>query len=529
MEISFDYLSEKGKVRSHNEDSLGFDESTLNGKVYVVCDGMGGHVGGATASNLAVNSILEYFKKEKYDNIFNAIDRAMQFANEQIYVHTLAEPSLKGMGTTAVVLVIKNDDCYIGHVGDSRIYLKTDNKLHRITKDHSFVQTLVDAGVITDDQAESHPQKNQILKALGHGSEVKASVCSSAIKVQKGDVFMLCSDGLNGMIHDSLIEEMIDPANLEVSKLNLYNAAMENGGLDNISLLLVKVLSSSHYKKSVFESFNPGKPRVSNNFEEKHDETNLFPENTANRKSKPKKDKKLPMIIAGISILVFCSVLFLLRERIFGPNIPAPTGKENTYTMSDLKGMSKDQIIEIEKSKAKVTLNGETELTTKDGKQIILVMNTDGNTISEITDKKDIATKGDDEKQSDDNTVTKPNGDGETKEDTKIPGKTNKPIKLNLPDIIGQPKNGYYTAESNKDPVHPEKLNQFVIRINKIINDADSTKSAKEITSRQVIDWNPGIKFLDSKNKELPKDKYKDDNIIKFLPPAEVVKFKIIQ
>ena len=89
MEISFEYITDKGKVRAHNEDAYGIEETTPNGKVYVVCDGMGGHVGGATASNLAVTSILEYFRKEVYDNIFVAIDKALQFANEQIYVHTL--------------------------------------------------------------------------------------------------------------------------------------------------------------------------------------------------------------------------------------------------------------------------------------------------------------------------------------------------------------------------------------------------------------------------------------------------------
>ena len=110
MEVKFAALSEIGKVRAHNEDCYGIDESTPNGKVYVVCDGMGGHVGGATASRLAVNSLLEYFKKEKYDNIILEIDKAFQFANEQIFAHTLSEPQLKGMGTTAVILIIKKEE-----------------------------------------------------------------------------------------------------------------------------------------------------------------------------------------------------------------------------------------------------------------------------------------------------------------------------------------------------------------------------------------------------------------------------------
>ena len=131
-------LTHVGRVRSANED-FHADAPTVNGHVFVVCDGMGGHVGGATASHVAVSSILEYFQREKHENIIQAIDRSLAFANEQVYARSISDPSLKGMGTTATVLVIQGEECFIGHVGDSRIYLKSDNQLFRLTKDHTFV------------------------------------------------------------------------------------------------------------------------------------------------------------------------------------------------------------------------------------------------------------------------------------------------------------------------------------------------------------------------------------------------------
>jgi serine/threonine protein phosphatase PrpC len=509
MEISLAYITDKGKVRAHNEDNYGIEESTPNGKVYVVCDGMGGHVGGATASNLAVTSILEYFNKEAYDNIFIAIDKALQFANEQIYVHTLAEPSLKGMGTTAVVLVIKNDDCYIGHVGDSRIYLKTENKLHRITKDHSFVQSLVDSGVITDDQAESHPQKNQILRALGHGSEVKGTVSSAVIKVQKGDVFMLCSDGLNGMIHDSVMEEMIDPDNLEVSKLNLLNAAMENGGLDNITLVLVKVLSSGHYKHSVFESFNPGRPKITESINEKHADTNLFPENTATSKSKPKKGNKLAVIIALVSIVLCLGVLLYLKYANLGGNKGGGVkGGENSYTKSDLEGKTYKELEDIKKDKGIIL--GDVSEVKINNKTYDLELN-DDKTIKEIKEEK-VIKSGDADVATSTNDGTKINDEKTTTEK----GATTKPAtpavqKLHLPKRIGydESKKFYYSAANSGKG---EKVEDFAARISKLIS--DSTKPNTVINPEDLKIWNKDI--LTDGNKTL----------IQFKPGAKVI-FKI--
>lgn len=298
--IQFSHFSrtDVGLVRSANEDNLG-DSITPNGHVFTVCDGMGGHVGGATASKIAVQSILEYFNKQVYDNLMVALDRALIFANEQIYAAAQNDPSLKGMGTTAVILIIKENECFLGHVGDSRIYLKSDNSLYRLTKDHSFVQTLVDQGIIKDEDAENHPKKNQILKALGIGPLVEPTVAASSTLVKKGDIFMLCSDGLSGMINDSSIQMMVDNNDLELSANNLVNAANTNGGTDNITVTLVGILDSPH-NSSDFTDFNPKGTR--REFE------NLNNTNETIQKSK-KNNTRLLMISAAF-ILVISGLLF---------------------------------------------------------------------------------------------------------------------------------------------------------------------------------------------------------------------------
>ena len=248
-------ITNVGKVRSANEDNYG-DALTPNGHLFVVCDGMGGHVGGAKASSIAVSSITEYFMREQYSNVIQAIDRALSFANEQIFANALSVPDLKGMGTTAVILLISGNDCFVGHVGDSRIYLKSSNKLNRITKDHSFVQTLVDSGIISDDEAESHPKKNQILKALGTSSVVEGTISQMPIQVKNGDVFLLCSDGLNGMVNDKGLEIMLQGNNLVQAGNDLIRAALDAGGLDNVTATIVAI-DDNVYSQSNFVDFNP--------------------------------------------------------------------------------------------------------------------------------------------------------------------------------------------------------------------------------------------------------------------------------
>lgn len=203
-------LSVTGQVRKANEDSLGF-ATVPNGELFVVCDGMGGHVGGATASKIAVEQIIEYFKAQHYPNVYQALNDALCRANRMILDTAAANPSLKGMGTTACIVLVFGNDAYIAHVGDSRIYLYEEQKrrLFRITKDHSLVQALVDQGQLDDRRAEHHPQKNVIMKALGTKDVVVPEVYGSPVKPTEGDMFLICSDGLSGMIDDNCIEAIL--------------------------------------------------------------------------------------------------------------------------------------------------------------------------------------------------------------------------------------------------------------------------------------------------------------------------------
>lgn len=251
-----------GNVRKAQEDSHDMKLKTPNGDVFVVCDGMGGHVGGAKASSLAVESIISYLKAEKYANPQTALDGALQFANMQILGFAAANPGYKGMGTTACIVLIQSDEAYIAHVGDSRIYLYLgkENELHRITKDHSYVQTLVDKGLITDEQAEHHPNKNRILKALGVTSQLQPDF--GKVKPKNGDIFLICSDGLSGMIPDSTIEKVLGQnSTLEAKGELLINLAMQGetvqpGGQDNCTLELIQI-DNSPWQKSEFTSYNP--------------------------------------------------------------------------------------------------------------------------------------------------------------------------------------------------------------------------------------------------------------------------------
>ncbi|NBN99141.1 MAG: hypothetical protein EBV19_07895 [Flavobacteriia bacterium] len=163
------------------------------------------------------------------------------------------------MGSTATVCLIKDDLLYVGHVGDSRAYIFSDGKLYRITRDDSFVQQLVDSGAITEDEAESHPQKNRILQALGSTSALSPRIPNKPFKLKKGDLLMLCSDGLTSMVVDELIEQLINPDNLAGSLNDLHRYAMNNGGKDNITITLIKVTSSIH-ARSEFDHYTKKYP-----------------------------------------------------------------------------------------------------------------------------------------------------------------------------------------------------------------------------------------------------------------------------
>ena len=299
-------LSITGQVRQANEDSCGF-ATVPNGELFVVCDGMGGHVGGATASRIAVEQIIQHFKAQHYPNIYQALHDALCRANIQIIGAANAEPSLKGMGTTACIVLVDGNDAYIAHVGDSRIYLYEEQKkrLFRITKDHSFVQSLVDMGQLDDRDAEHHPRKNVIMKALGIKEELKPEVFMSPVQPAKGDMFLICSDGLSGMVDDDGIEAILSSdQSVEQKVLDLVtNANVPGKGLDNITAQVIKVVESP-YPLSNHPDHNPNWRNDSNS----NPTLDLTKESDPQPVAPPKK-KKVKLLLA---ILIPAIALMLL-------------------------------------------------------------------------------------------------------------------------------------------------------------------------------------------------------------------------
>ena len=231
-----------GRKRAANEDNM-YNTITQNGLVSVVCDGMGGHVGGATASKLAVSTIIENLNNVYYDDPRIAIGESIDKANRAIIQKTIEQPELAGMGSTCVLLLVRSGKVYIGHVGDSRIYLVRSKRIVQLTKDHSYVQMLVDCGEITKEQAEHHPRKNEITNALGIPNMSPATVADDAIIPEAGDCFVLCSDGLSGMISDDTICKIISrqsEMNAQERVDRLVALANEKGGVDNITIQLVE-------------------------------------------------------------------------------------------------------------------------------------------------------------------------------------------------------------------------------------------------------------------------------------------------
>lgn len=231
-----------GCKRSVNEDwMIHFDSP--NGLVAIVCDGMGGHVGGKIASHTAIEAIRQFMMRESTLSSQEIIVEAIKNANDAVLYKASQQPELKGMGATCVMLLVRKNKVYIGSVGDSRVYHNRAHILHQLTKDQSFVQTLVDAGAITPEQAEKHPRKNEITNAIGLPNMQPATVLPEPIVPEAGDCFLLCSDGLSGMVSDNEIKKVVSRKSdmtLQARVDELILRAKHNGGLDNITCQLVE-------------------------------------------------------------------------------------------------------------------------------------------------------------------------------------------------------------------------------------------------------------------------------------------------
>lgn len=243
MEVSFTSAgrTDTGVSRPHNEDGLFMAPDR---GIFVVADGMGGHVAGAVASAMAVELVSRGLGSLRALDDAQAAERmrrAIQAANGAILRRTVAEPDKRGMGTTVTALALYGARYIVGHVGDSRAYLLRDGRLVRITTDHSVVQLLVDAGHLSPEDARSHHFRNVITRAVGTGPNVVPDIHVGG-PVRPGDVFLLASDGLTSVLDDERLASMMSPAGEPGTQVDaLVDLANRGGGRDNVTVVIVRV------------------------------------------------------------------------------------------------------------------------------------------------------------------------------------------------------------------------------------------------------------------------------------------------
>ncbi|MCC6772720.1 MAG: Stp1/IreP family PP2C-type Ser/Thr phosphatase [Gemmatimonadaceae bacterium] len=230
-------------IRSGNEDAF-FAHATRARGVFIVADGMGGHAAGEVASEMAVQIVsreLQELTEVHGEEARHRVADSLRIANRAIYDRTIQESDKQGMGTTASVLVVSGTRYLIGQVGDSRVYLLRDGALRQLTKDHSYVQEQVDAGFLTPEQARYHPYSNVITRCVGASDTVEPDTYSGELKL--GDVFLVASDGLTGMVDDRRLQQLLlSRASAGRVVDALIAEANYRGGLDNITAVVVQVL-----------------------------------------------------------------------------------------------------------------------------------------------------------------------------------------------------------------------------------------------------------------------------------------------
>ena len=249
MRVTSCGITDVGMKRANNEDNyLINDELSL----FVVCDGMGGHVGGEFASAIAVNTVEEVLASiesdpdalpakgaDSVEYTREKLRYAVRLAGRRIFEKASADPEYKGMGTTVVVLLIDSGNVFVGHVGDSRAYRFRGKQIEQLTEDHSLVNEKIKAGLITEEEAATHRMRNIITRSLGFQEEVEIDTQVHAL--QNGDQYLLCSDGLSGLVDGAEMGEMLLSESPQNAARKLIHLACERGGDDNITTVVLRI------------------------------------------------------------------------------------------------------------------------------------------------------------------------------------------------------------------------------------------------------------------------------------------------
>ena len=222
-----------GKIRKNNEDSL----AVIEPETFVVADGMGGQAAGEVASQMLVETVKNFLPLVSETWSEDILKKSILKSNAEILKKSKENPQLQGMGTTATILHLHQGKAYFAHIGDSRIYRMRNSNFEQITEDHSYVETLVRNGELTPEQAKAHPMKNILTQAVGAVDDIEVE--TGNFPIAEGDIYLLCTDGLTNMVEDfdigKILSESENPAD------DLIQSALDNGGHDNISVIVVRV------------------------------------------------------------------------------------------------------------------------------------------------------------------------------------------------------------------------------------------------------------------------------------------------
>lgn len=255
MSITFGSSTDVGLQRTENQDSHGkfppgdLDLSAPKGQLFIVADGMGGHEGGREASEMAVQTIQESYFGDSPESIPESLEQAILKANADIYKFSTVHPRYMSMGTTCSVLVLKNDRAYIGHVGDSRIYRITSTAIEQLTNDHSRVAELHRRGVISKEEARYHPERSYLYRAVGVRPTTEVDLIED-LHINPDEYFLLCSDGLVNHVEDSEFKNIVLENEPQGACEALVALANKRGGLDNITVMIVRVSEGPDFRKA---------------------------------------------------------------------------------------------------------------------------------------------------------------------------------------------------------------------------------------------------------------------------------------
>ena len=310
-EIRHGAATDIGHSRDKQEDSM-----LTNPPLFVVADGMGGHRRGDIASQMAVSMLSEDVVEDH-----EALTAAIQRANRAIYDAAEADHSLDGMGTTLVALFAKDDSAQIAHVGDSRAYLLRDGEISRLTEDHSYVTSLVREGRLSEDEAEHHPQRSILERALGQESEVEIDI--RVIDTEPGDRILLCTDGLTSHLTDLEIEDILSSVkNPQDASKRLVREALDAGGNDNVTVIVVD-----------YPGGTPGRPRI------------------------PPRKKRIRLAVAAIATLLVLALIAVAARSAINNNYYVGSNRGNVAIYRGLPGSFAGIELQEVQSRTNISVN----------------------------------------------------------------------------------------------------------------------------------------------------------------------------